>query len=108
MAINVTNPFQGKELYQPPLTKMVDGKPVRYSDVMVHEFYVSDVDDLEIYIADPLYKWTQSEAGKWVSSNAIETPYWITWPNVSTFSTKVAVMARLSDADQTYFKLRFQ
>jgi hypothetical protein len=104
----MTDPFQHKSLYQKPTIKIVGDKAIRYSDIMVHEFNVSDVEDLEIYIADPLYHWTQSEAGQWVISHALEKPYWITWPDPNTFYTKVVVMARLSDADQIYFKLKFQ
>ena len=108
ISTNVTNPFQVKSLYQPSVTKIVNGKAIQYSDIMVHEFRVGDVEDLEIYIAEPLYQWTQSESGKWVRSHAIEQPYWIIWPDTMTFSTRVVIMARLSTADQTYFKLRFQ
>ena len=88
-------------------TKLIEGRPVRFSDICVHEFSISDVDDPEIYAAEPLWKWQESEAGQWVMENATETPYWISSTNYQTWGHKFKIMARLSEQNQTYFKLKF-
>lgn len=44
--------------------------------LVVHKFTISDVDDVDIYAAEPLYAWEKSEAGQWVMANAVEPPEW--------------------------------
>jgi hypothetical protein len=34
---------------------------------IVHTFKLSDVDDVDLYAAEPIYNWQQTEVGKWVS-----------------------------------------
>ena len=41
--------------------KFQDNEPVR--TILVHEFIIGDVEDPEIYAADPLLKWQESEEG---------------------------------------------
>lgn len=44
--------------------------------VVVHKFNMGDVDDPDLYAAQPLHEWEQSEEGQWVMKNACETPTW--------------------------------
>jgi hypothetical protein len=44
--------------------------------VVVYRFKVGDVDDPDLYIAEPIWDWQKSEAGKFVLEHAIETPSW--------------------------------
>jgi hypothetical protein len=44
--------------------------------VVVHKFTMSDVDDPDLYAAQPLYEWEQSEAGQFVMKNAEDKPEW--------------------------------
>ena len=44
--------------------------------VVVHRFDLSAVDDPDIYAAEPLWKWQQSEAGQFVMKNAVDKPEW--------------------------------
>jgi len=37
--------------------------------IVVHEFLMGDVEDPDLYAADPLIKWEQSEIGQWVMKN---------------------------------------
>ena len=45
-------------------------------EVVVHSFSLGDVDDPDLYAAQPLYEWEKSEAGQWVMKNAADTPTW--------------------------------
>ena len=87
--------------------KVIGDRAVRFSDVCVHEFKVGDVEDPDIYAGEPLWNWQQSEAGKWVMENATETPYWISSIDQLSWGHKFKIMARLSEQNQTYFKLKF-
>lgn len=42
--------------------------------VVVHRFNLSDVEDPDLYAAEPIYKWEKSEQGQFVMNNAVEQP----------------------------------
>jgi hypothetical protein len=75
--------------------------------IKVHEFLMSDVDDFEIYVAEPLYKWEKSDQGQWVMANAVGTPSWHSGWDPNTFSTRVFIVADLMEKDLTYFNLKW-
>ena len=41
--------------------KVIDGKPTAFYTVVVHKFTVGDVDDPEIYAAEPIWKWQNTD-----------------------------------------------
>ena len=87
--------------------KEIDGQLVRFSDVCVHEFRMGDVEDPDLYAAQPLWEWQDSEMGKWVMENAVEQPYWLRRNDVSTYGYQFKVMARLSEQNQTFWALKW-
>jgi phage-related tail fiber protein len=76
--------------------------------LQVCEFSMGDVEDPELYAAEPLWKWQQSEEGQWVMANAIETPNWHLAPDYNSYGHKVYVTADLREEDATFFKLKWQ
>lgn len=93
--------------YQAEEVKVINGKAVRFRDVCVHVFNIGDVEDPDIYAGEPIWNWQQSEAGKWVMENAEEQPYWVRLINHATWGHTYKIMARLSEQNHTYFKLKF-
>ena len=106
MAINHKHEAEYKH-YKAAEVKVVDGKAIKYSDVCVHQFKVGDVEDPDVYAGEPLWQWQQSEAGKWVMENAVETPYWMRAIDQFNWGHHYKIMARLSEQNQTYFRLKF-
>ena len=47
-----------------------------YHKVVVHQFKISDVEDPDLYAAEPLLKWQESDQGKFIMEHAIEQPEW--------------------------------
>jgi hypothetical protein len=92
--------------WQPELTKIVNGHPVRFRDFCVHEFYLSDVENPAI-LAGGWWDWQESEAGAWVIANAEEKPYWIKDLEFRTYSYRFRIMARFSEHNYTFFKLKW-
>ena len=92
---------------QPTETKIVEGKPVRFSDVCVYEFSLSDVDDPDLYSAEPLWHWQESDAGKWIMEHAAEKPYWVRHISHNTMGYQYRVMARLSEQNETFWRLKW-
>jgi len=93
--------------WQPELTKIVDGRPVRFSDVCVHEFRIGDVEDPVIMAGGPMWDWQQSESGQCVIAHAVEQPYWHQDIDPHSYGHRFRIMARLSEQDHVFFKLKW-
>ena len=76
--------------------------------IVVHEFYLSDVDDPDIYAAQPIWEWQQSEMGRWVMENAVDAPYWCKVQDYNTWGLRYKIVADLTEKDATYFCLRWK
>lgn len=87
--------------------KLFGDLAVRFSDVCVHEFTVGDVEDPEIYAAQPIWEWQESDAGKWVMENAVEQPYYIQGLDYNSWGHRYKIMARLSEQNQTFWSLKW-
>ena len=97
----------GLTLYKKEEVKVIGDQAVRFRDVCVYEFKMGDVDDVEIYAAEPIWKWQQTEAGKWVMENAVEPPYWIRQSDYAAWGHVYRVMARLSEQQETFWTLKW-
>jgi hypothetical protein len=97
-----------EKLFSPPEWKLVNNKAVKFLDVKVHEFNMGDVEDPDLYAAQPLWEWQETEAGQWVMEHAIEKPFWHRLVNPHTFGYTYYVIARLSEQDQTYWTLKWK
>lgn len=73
----------------------------------VKTFRLNDVDDPEIYAAEPLYEWQQSEQGQWVMNHSIEQPYFQIAVDHVTYGYQCKIYADLVESDLTYFKLKW-
>lgn len=93
--------------WQPAETRIIDGLPVRFFDMCVHEFVVGDVEDPVLYAGAPLVEWQESAAGAWVMNNAEETPYWVKYLDIGTYQYRFRVMARLSEQNLTFFMIKY-
>jgi hypothetical protein len=87
--------------------KIVDGLPVRFSDVCVHEFFIGDVEDPDIYAAEPVWTWQRSELGQWVTTHVVGEIYWTRAADYASYGFRYRIMARLSEQNQTFFKLKW-
>lgn len=74
--------------------------------VVVHKFRMGDVEDPELYAAEPLYKWEKSEVGQWVMKNSIEQPRWNLVTNPNTYGYEVIISATFKPEDYTFWKLK--
>lgn len=93
--------------HTPSAVKIVDGVVVKYSDVIVHEFLLGDVEDPDVYAGAPLWDWQQSDMGQWVMEHAVEKPYWTKRIDMNSYGYKCSIVARLSEADQVFYRLKY-
>ena len=75
-------------------------------EIIVHEFTMGDVEDPDLYAAEPLWKWQQTEEGKWVMTHAVETPSWYRIPDQLQYGYRFEIRAKLSGARLTEYMLR--
>ena len=76
--------------------------------VVVYKFTLGDVEDPEIYAAGPIWDWQQSESGKWVMANAVETPSYARIFDSSTYAGySYVISAKLQGAKLTEWLLRY-
>ena len=76
--------------------------------IVVHEFVMGDVEDPDLYAAQPLWEFEKSEKGQWVMENALESPIWRRQIDFLSFGYRYQVAARLTEQDITYFLLRWR
>ena len=107
MSITSNNYAEYKQ-YQDPEYQIINDQVVRFSDICVHEFNMGDVEDPDLYAAQPIWEWQESEAGKFVMEHAVEKPYWIRQVDHHSYGHKYKIIARLSEPNQTFFRLKFQ
>ena len=93
--------------WQPEETKIIDGKPVRFRDVCVHEITMGDVEDPDLFVGHPIWEWQQSEAGKFIMECAVEKPYWIRQLDYRSYGHIYRIMARLKEQDQVFWELKW-
>ncbi len=89
---------------------IVDDRLIASSEVVVHTFEVDSYgdDDPVLAAGEPLDKWGQSEVGRWVKEHSLEAPRWKRFSNPNIFSERFVIIARLTEKDQTYFRLKFK
>ena len=87
--------------------EFLDRLPITAIDVTVHSFRMGDVEDPDLYAAEPLYQWQNSEMGKWVMSNAVETPSWYRRVDPSSFGWRYEVRANLSPQNYTHWWMKW-
>ena len=93
---------------RPPEYQVIDDRVVCISDIVVHEFAMGDVEDPDLYAAQPINEWQDSEAGKFVMEHAVEKPYWTRTVDLHSYGHRYVIVARMRESDQTFFKLKFE
>lgn len=86
---------------------IVNDRVEEVREVVVHTFTMGDVEDPDLYAAEPLYKWQQSEIGKWTMTNAVETPSWYRIPDVMQHGYRYEIRAKFVGARLTEYMLRY-
>jgi hypothetical protein len=75
--------------------------------IIAHQFGLGDVEDPEVYAAQPIYEWEQTEQGKWLKEHSYKQMEWKIAINYDTYGYKVIISAWLEDKDLTYYTLKW-
>lgn len=73
--------------------------------VVLHEFKMGDVEDIEIYVAQPIYEWQQTPEGKWAMEHA-EDITWQIYTDPGFYQRIIRITGILEDKYATYYTLK--
>lgn len=76
-------------------------------ECIVHSFLLSDVDDVDLYAAEPIYKFQQTEKGKWVMEHGTDTS-WNRSLDFNSLGYRYTIHTKFKEEDYTYFKLKYE
>lgn len=82
-------------------------KAHRIHKVVVHRFTMGDVEDPDLYAAEPLYQWQNSEMGQWIMERSVDAPEWHRQPDMMQYGYQYAIVAKLKDVDYTWWTLKW-
>ena len=75
--------------------------------VVVHKFDLSDVEDPDLYAAEPLWQWEKSEAGQFVMEHAVVQPEWQRHLDPMFMGYRYIIVAELESKKLSEYYLRF-
>ena len=71
----------------------------------LHEFTLGDVEDVEIYAAQPIYEWQQTPEGKFCMEKATDIE-WQTQLDPRIFGHRIIITGWLEDKYATFWALK--
>jgi hypothetical protein len=75
--------------------------------VIVHRFRMGDVEDPDLYAAQPIHAWEQSDQGQFVMKHAVDTPEWHRQLDQFSYGYEYAIIAELEMKKLSEFYLRW-
>lgn len=83
---------------------LIDGEV--YTRRNIHRFLMGDVEDPELYAAQPIWEWQQTDMGQWVMKHC-KDPTFHTYADPVTYGYKILITAYMTDKRYTEFALKF-
>lgn len=90
------------------LFDLTEFKESKNYKVHVHTITVGDVDDPDIYVAEPIWDWQQTEKGKWVMEHSSPSPSFHRYDDHMFYGYKFHICAYLNEKDYTFYRLKFE
>ena len=75
--------------------------------VVVHRIRMGDVEDPDLYVAQPIWDWQESEQGKFVMEHAVSKPEWHRQLDIYGLGWQYAIVAELEAKKLSEFYLRW-
>ena len=77
-----------------------------YTRREIHTFKMGDVEDPELYAAQPIWEWQKTPMGQWVMKHC-KDPTFHTYPDPITYGYTILITAYMTDKRYTEFVLKF-
>ena len=88
-------------------SKIINNQIYSYHRIVFHTFLVSDSEDPDLYAADPLWKWQNSDEGKFVMEHANDKPEWHRQVDYQHYGYRYSITAVLEEKKLTEYYLKF-
>jgi hypothetical protein len=82
-----------------------DQKTIEYK---VYSILMGEVEDPDLFVAQPIYEWQQTEAGKYVMENSVPTPMWRRSVDMGLYGHQYMIFAYFTPKQLTYYKLKYE
>lgn len=76
--------------------------------MILHEFYMADVEDPYLYAAFPISDWQKTDQGKWIMANVTEQPVFHVHLDHNTLSYRIVITGHLNPKAETFFRLKYK
>lgn len=77
-------------------------------EVIVKQIRMSDCEDPDLFVSQPIYEWQQTEAGKYVMKHSKPEPMWLRSFDTNTYGYLYSIKAYLTPEQLTFYKLKFE
>ena len=77
-------------------------------EVIVHKINMGDVEDPDLFVAEPIWKWQQTDEGKWIMEHSKQQPMWKRNVDTYNYGYVYTIHAWLDGKDLTYWKLKYE
>jgi hypothetical protein len=84
-----------------------NGKIETIHKVIVKKIRMGDVEDPDLFVADPIYKWQQTDAGRFIMENAEQAPEWHRTIDTNYYGYVYLITAELEEKKLSEFYLRW-
>jgi len=74
--------------------------------IVFHSFRMGDVEDPEIYAAQPIHEWEKSEQGQWVMEHCADPQFRIS-PDSFAWGHTVTIYGMLTEEHATWWQLKW-
>jgi len=75
--------------------------------IVVHQFNMGDVEDPDLFAAQPMWEWQKSEQGKFIMENSIMPPVWTRHLDLRQYGYTYVITAELEKKKLSEFYLRW-
>ena len=87
---------------------MIDFEEAKTIECLVHTIKMADVEDPDLFVAQPIWEWQQTEEGKWIMKHSRPTPSYNSHFDQSTYGHTYVITAYLKPIDYTFWSLKFK
>jgi len=73
--------------------------------VIVHTIRLGEIEDPDLFVAQRIWEWQQTDMGIWIMNNAIQKPIWHRCPD--SYGWMYTIEAELAPKNYTYWWIKW-
>lgn len=85
-----------------------DNVSTKHYKVCVHTIRMGDVEDPDLFVAEPIYEWQQTEKGKFVMENSLAKPSFHKMIDNLYYGYTYNIVAYFDEKTTIYWKLKYE